>query len=100
MAKIINLTDEAIPLPTGHVVPPNGTLEIGNDVIRGDAWPMLNGKALAGQARLEMDDAPPVEARTTPVAGAPTEPRPEIEPVEVTTIGEDGKPVRSPRRKH
>lgn len=56
MAKIINPSLRPIRLPTGHVVPPNGSLDTTNDTIRSsDNWPMLNGLAQSGQITINLD---------------------------------------------
>lgn len=56
MAKIINPSVRPIRLPTGHIVPANGTLDTSNETIRStDNWPMLSGLAQSSQISLQFD---------------------------------------------
>lgn len=78
MAKIVNNEKGPLVLPTGHVVPRLGSLETTNDTIRSpDNWPLLLGRAKAGQIGIEFDSEPDPadpEATITPVAPVPEPP--------------------------
>lgn len=78
MATITNHEKAALVLPTGHVVPRMGTLTVPNDTIRSaDNWPLLSGRALAGQIAIEFDPEPDPsdpEVTVTPPAPAPAPP--------------------------
>ena len=78
MATITNRENSQLTLPSGHVVPRHGKLVLPNDTIRSaDNWPLLSGRALAGQIAIEFDPEPDPadpDVTVTPPAPAPAPP--------------------------
>ncbi len=95
MAKITNHERAALALPTGHVVPRLGDLHLPNDTIRcADNWPVLSGRAIAGQIAIEFDPEPdPADPEATVIPAAPTP-----EPPNAVLITVDPAPEAKPKR--
>lgn len=68
MAKLVNLTGHPLGLPTGHVVPAGGTLDLPAAVLGcPDNVPFLAGQRLSGALRIEAETSA-ASARADPTA--------------------------------
>lgn len=83
MATISNPSFIPIVLPTGHVLPRLGVLDVDNDTIRAsDNWPMLRGMMLAGQVTLTFDPEPTPEENVAVLKKAAAELRSQADAME------------------
>ena len=72
MAKLVNLTGHPLGLPTGHVVPAGGTLDLPAAVLGcADNVPFLAGQRLSGALRIEAEASADPQTST---ASAPADP--------------------------
>lgn len=98
MATITNNERAPITLLTGHVIPRLGALTTDNATIRhADNWPILSGRALAGQITITFDPEPDPadpEVVTTEVV-TPPEPTAVLELIETDPpLGGKPKPAK------
>ncbi len=77
MGKITNSTRKDVTLPTRHVIPANGSLDVSDELVRvPDNWPSISGRLVSGELAWTPDetgeDVPEVP-----------EPAPQVEPSQV-----------------